>query len=107
MNYFYGDLYEFFEKTLPSEFGGGPGDYQLVEEEDENGRTRLTLRAHPQIGAIDEPKLLGRLRDELARRSWSHEFQTRIWQRAGTLRVKREPPFASARGKILPLHIRR
>jgi hypothetical protein len=107
MNYFYGDLYEFFEKTLPAEFGGGPGDYQIVEEEDENGQTRLTLRAHPQIGAIDEPKLLGRLRDELARRSWSHEFQTRIWARAGTLRVKREPPFASARGKILPLHIRR
>jgi hypothetical protein len=107
MNYFYGDLYEFFEKTLPVEFGGGPGDYQIVEEEDENGQTRLTLRAHPQIGAIDEAKLLARLNKELARHSWNHEFQTRTWERAGTLRVRREAPFASARGKILPLQMRR
>jgi phenylacetate-coenzyme A ligase PaaK-like adenylate-forming protein len=107
MNYFYGDLYECFEKTLPAEFGGGPGDYQLVEEEDENGQTRLTLRVHPQVGAIDEQKVLHRLRDELARGSWADEFQTRVWQNAGTFRISRAVPDASARGKILPLHIRR
>jgi hypothetical protein len=107
MNYFYGDLYEFLERTLPVEFGGGPGDYQLVEEEDENGQTRLTLRVHPQVGAIDEQKVLHRLRDELARGSWANEFRTRVWERAGTLRVRREAPYASARGKILPLHISR
>jgi hypothetical protein len=107
MNYFYGDLYEFLERTLPVEFGGGPGDYQLVEEEDENGQTRLTLRVHPQVGAIDEQKALHRLRDELARGSWANEFRTRVWEGAGTLRVRREAPVASVRGKILPLHIRR
>ena len=48
MNYFYGDLFEILEKTFPSEFGGGPGDYQLVEEEDGNGQTRLTLVVHPE-----------------------------------------------------------
>src|SRR5258706_6320927 len=41
MNYFYGELYELLEKVLPAEVGGGVGDYQLVEEEDENGQTRL------------------------------------------------------------------
>ncbi|HEY1266048.1 MAG TPA: hypothetical protein VGH16_02250, partial [Candidatus Binatia bacterium] len=30
MNYFYGDLHDFFESHLPREFGGAPGDYQLV-----------------------------------------------------------------------------
>jgi phenylacetate-coenzyme A ligase PaaK-like adenylate-forming protein len=107
MNYFYGDLYEFFEKTLPFEFGGGPGDYQLVEEEEERGQTRLTLRVHPNVGEIDQQKLLSRLRDGIARNSWSKEFQTRVWERAGTLRVRREAPYASSRGKILPLHISR
>jgi hypothetical protein len=107
MNYFYGDLYECFEKTLPAEFGGGPGDYQLVEEEDENEQTRLTLRVHPQVGAIDEQKVLHRLRDELARGSWANEFRTRVWERAGTLRVRREAPYASSRGKILPLRIQK
>jgi hypothetical protein len=107
MNYFYGDLHEFFENTLPAEFGGASGDYQLVEEEDENGQTRITLRAHPGIGALDEPKLLARLREELGRRSWSHEFQVRMWERAGTLRISRERPYAGAMGKILPLHMQK
>jgi hypothetical protein len=107
MNYFYGDLYEFVEHILPSEFGGGPGDYQLVEEEDENGQTRLSLVVHPEVGAVDEAKILLRLRERLAQGSSAARFQAKIWQDAGTLRVKRAVPHASARGKILPLHISR
>ncbi len=34
MSYSFSDLYEVLEKILPLEFGGGPGDYQIVEEED-------------------------------------------------------------------------
>jgi hypothetical protein len=107
MNYFYGDLYELFEKILPAEFGGGPGDYQLVEEEDENGQTRITLRVHPEAGEIDQEKLGARLREAMGRGSWGNEFQARVWEGAGTLRIKREVPFASARGKILPLQIKK
>jgi hypothetical protein len=107
VNYFYGDLYEFVEKILPSEFGGGPGDYQLVEEEDGNGQTRLTLMAHPQVGEVNEGKLLLRLEERLAQGSSANRFQAGVWQKAGTLRVKRGVPHASARGKILPLHISR
>jgi hypothetical protein len=107
MNYFYGDLYEFVEKILPSEFGGGPGDYQLVEEEDENSQTRLILVVRPEVGEVDEAKLLLRLEEQLAQGSSANRFQAKIWQDAGTLRVKRAVPHASARGKILPLHISR
>jgi hypothetical protein len=106
MNYFYGDLFELLEENLPSEFGGGPGDYQLVEEEDANGQTRITLRVHPQIGPVDERRLLSRLQAGLAKGSWGNQFQAGIWQDAGTLGIKREVPHASPRGKILPLHIR-
>jgi hypothetical protein len=105
MNYYYGDLYEFVERTLPSEFGGALGDYQIAEEEDEAGQTRLTLRVDPKLGAIDDLKLLARLRSELGRGGWSNEFQAREWAKAGTLRVRREAPIASARGKILPLEV--
>jgi hypothetical protein len=107
MNYFFGDLHDFFEKTLPTEYGGGPGDYQFVEEEDETGQTRLTLRVHPQAGDIDTGNLLKRVRDELGRGSRGRAFQARVWDQAGTFRVTREAPMASARGKILPLHFRR
>jgi hypothetical protein len=105
MNYFYGDLFEILEKKIPSEFGGDPGDYQLVEEEDENGQTRLTLLVHPAVDKLDEERLLARLRSAFSDASWGKRFTTGVWENAGTFRVKREVPYASARGKILPLHI--
>jgi hypothetical protein len=105
MNFFYGDLYELFERTLPCEFGGGPGDYQLMEEEDETGQTRLTLVVHPQVEAVDETRILSRLRAELSKRSRNDRFMTDVWTHAGTFKIRREAPYASARGKILPLHM--
>jgi hypothetical protein len=105
MNYFYGDLFELFENTLPSEFGGGPGDYQLVEEEDNGGQTRLTLVVHPDVQELNEERVLARLRAALANGSRGNRFMTGVWENAGTFRVKREIPHASPRGKILPLHI--
>jgi hypothetical protein len=101
MNYNYADLYELLEKTLPGEFGGGPGDYQLREEEDENGQTKISIVVHPDVGSVDERKLLHRLQETLGTDAW----HSRFWKDAGTLRVKREAPYATARGKILPLHI--
>lgn len=107
MNYFYADLLELLEKALPSEFGGGPGDYQLVEAEDSGGQTRLVLIVHPQVGRVQEESLLTRLHGALARGSRANEFQSRVWKDAGTVIVKREIPLASARGKILPLRFSR
>jgi hypothetical protein len=106
MNYFGSDLFELLENVIPSEFGGGPGDYQLVEEEDERGQTRLTLVVHPQLGEINEATLLLRLQHALAQGSRNQRFMSKIWQDAGTFRIRREVPHASDRGKILPLHIK-
>lgn len=103
MNYHCMDLYELVEKTLPREFGGGPGDYQVREEEDENGQTKISLVIDPAVGNLDEQRLLLRLRESCG----SPNGRVRFWRDAGTLRVKREAPHASARGKILPLHIAR
>jgi hypothetical protein len=107
MNYFYGDLYDLLEGTLPAEFGGGPGDYQLVEEEDEKGQTRLTLVVHPSVGQLDENNVLDRVRAAFSNGSRGNRFITRVWQNAGTFRVRRTVPHSSGRGKILPLHIPR
>jgi hypothetical protein len=105
MNYFYGDLFELFEKVLPAEFGGGPGDYQLVEEEDERGQTRLSLLVHPRVGSLDETRLVSHFRTALAQGPRSNRVTARLWQDARTFRVVRKAPHASVRGKILPLHI--
>ncbi|MGH7824586.1 MAG: hypothetical protein ACREQ7_05365 [Candidatus Binatia bacterium] len=105
MSYYYGDLYELLERILPGEFGGGPGDYQLVEEEDSAGQTRLSLVVHPQVEHLDETKLYARLRTALSTGSRNNQFMTKIWESAGTFRIKRGVPYSSARGKVLPLHI--
>ena len=107
MNYFYGDLFQFLERAIPSEFGGGPGDYQIVEEEDGQGQTRLSLVVHPAIGSLNEEKLLSRLYEHFGQGSRDNRLTSKIWQDAGTFRIIRRVPYASARGKILPLHIAR
>jgi len=106
MNYSGSDLFALLEDTIPSEFGGGPEDYQLVEEEDDRGQTRLTLVVHPEVGDVNETKLLSRLQQGLAQGSRNHRFISKIWQDAGAFRIRRAIPHASARGKILPLHIK-
>jgi len=109
MVYYYGNLLDTFEKTFPSEFGGRIGDYQLVEAENGSGKATLTLRVHPRIGAVDDKTLLRRLNEELSKESGARaqEFQNQVWQKAGVLRVSREIPYESSRGKVLPLYIDR
>jgi hypothetical protein len=107
VNYFGTDPCALLENTIPSEFGGGAGDYQIVQEEDDVGQTRLTLLVNPDVGEVDEEKLLCGLYQALAGGSRNNRFMTRIWQNAGTLRLRRQAPHASARGKVLPLQIKR
>ncbi len=105
MSYPIADLTEILESRLPAEFGGGPCDYQLIEEEGAGGQTRLTLRIHPRVGGLDEGRVLSKLVDELGKADRKHRFMTEIWRNAGTFRVQREAPHASLRGKILPVHL--
>jgi len=105
MSFFYGNLYDLLERTFPTEFGGGPGDYQLVEEEDGRGQTRLSLIVHPQVGQVDEERILMRLKTALGDGSRNGRFMSWVWQDAGTFRIKREIPRVTPRGKILPLQI--
>jgi hypothetical protein len=105
MNYPIAELAEILESRLPAAFGGGPCDYQLVEEEDAGGQTRLALRIHPRLGAVDEAQVLGRLVDELRGADRTQRFMTESWRHAGTFRVQRDPPRASLRGKTLPVHL--
>ena len=54
-----------------------------------------------------EERLLERLRTALSDGSRANRFMAGVWQHAGALRIRREIPHASPRGKILPLHMPR
>jgi hypothetical protein len=105
MTYAFVDLYDVMDRILPEEFGGGPGDYQLVEEEDMRGQTRLTLRVHPSVGVIEDDRLRIRLYEILASDGLVNASMTYVWREAEAVRITREAPHASPRGKVLPLHI--
>jgi hypothetical protein len=107
MNVVLDRLHEILDAALPSELGGGPGDYQLVEEEDALGQTRLTLLIDPSLGAVDEARALACVHGGLQRSGGAARYQAKAWEQYGTLRVRREAPRTSAHGKVLPLHIER
>ena len=59
------DVIRILEADLPARFGGGPTDYQLLEEERGDGRPRVVLVVRPEGGPLDSAAVaawfLGRL----------------------------------------------
>jgi hypothetical protein len=92
------------DDVLPAKFGGSALDYQLVEEEDEGGFTRLTLYVHPRLSLRDDGDAVAAVHDALGRMGGMADVSRGVWAQARTLRVRREPPRLTARGKLLPLH---
>ncbi len=96
-------LYELLEDTLPARFGGGPTDYQLVEEEN-NGMTRVSLIISPGVGPVDDAAVMKTFYDKVGFADWSRRH-AELWRHNGTLRVERREPHATQVGKVLPLHV--
>ncbi|HWL89250.1 MAG TPA: hypothetical protein VNO21_25780 [Polyangiaceae bacterium] len=54
MTFLGADVIAVLDEVLPSRFGSGPTDYQLVEKEAEDGKPRIRLLVHPRLGISDE-----------------------------------------------------
>ena len=98
------EMVHILEEILPMHFGGSPLDYQLMEEEDEQGFTRLTLIISPKIEIKDNKEVIDIILKALRESSISADMAQAIWSQAGTLRVKRMEPVWTNRGKLMPLH---
>jgi len=101
------DLLRIMDHVLPARFGGSSTDYQIVEEEDSKGHTSMNILVSPDVGSIDEKELIHTVLAELGRGQDSNRLMAEVWAESNTLRVKRIRPLATARGKILPLHIQK
>lgn len=99
------DLLRVVEEVLPARFGGTSTDYQVLEEEQQNGILRLLLIVSPSVGPVDEEKVCQTFLEELARGGGISQFGAAMWQRAGTVSVRRQRPVATKVGKILPFHL--
>ena len=92
------DLLGVVEHVLPDRFGGTMFDYQLVEEEDDRGLTRLTIVVSPRVAIDDEADLIDTVLSSLGKTKLAADVR-HTWQRAGALRVRREEPRIVGRGK--------
>jgi hypothetical protein len=101
------DLLRIMEEVLPAKFGGTSIDYQMMEEEDGDGHTRLSVIVSPEVGEIDETELIETIITELSKGPDYRRAMAEVWSQSETLRVKRMRPVITARGKLLPLHIQK
>ncbi len=101
------EMIRILEEVLPARFGGSALDYQLLEEEDGDGLTRLHLVVSPRIRDVDDDALVEAVLGELGRGSVAADLARALWTQAGTLRVKRMEPVWGLRGKLQPLRAER
>lgn len=99
------DMERILDELLPARFGGSALDYQFAEEEDERGFTRLTLRVSPHVTLPDESEAVEFVLRALEDSGAAGMMAQSTWRQAGTLRIKREVPTMTARGKLMPLDI--
>lgn len=107
MNFMDTDVMRVLEVELPARFGGGPTDYQLLEEEGPDGTPALKLLAAPRIGPLDDEEVKRAFLESLGRGGGAETVMSRAWREGGWIAVERREPLATASGKILHLHLRR
>jgi hypothetical protein len=88
------------DEALPARVGGGPGDFQFVEEEQEDGGAVVHLRISPELGPVDEDVALAAVTSVLGETD-NGALATTVWGPAGTLRVVRAAPLQTKAGKTL------
>ncbi len=96
------NLDRILEEALPGLFGGTALDYQVVEEEADDGAARLVLRVSPAVGELDEAAVRAALLRELGRDGPVESHMAAVWRQAGTVRLSREPPIVTGSGKMFP-----
>ena len=107
MTFLDADVVHVLEEVLPARFGGGPTDYQLVEEEAPGGEARLRLLVHPDVGPVDAAALLSAFLDGIGGGSGVERVMATHWRRAGLPTIERQRPRTTALGKIQHLHVER
>jgi hypothetical protein len=93
------------DSALPRRFGGSGLDYQLLEEEDPDGRSTLRLLVDPRVGPLDAEALALAFLEDLGRVSQAAPVMAMAWQAGRLVRVERRPPLPTGAGKVL--HVRR
>jgi hypothetical protein len=104
MNLLDSDLIRVLEEKLPGRFGGGPTDYQLLEEEDRDGLPGVSLLVRPSVGPLDPDLVTDAFFAAMGGGSGVERVMELQWRQAGWPRIERQAPLATPSGNILHLH---
>jgi phenylacetate-coenzyme A ligase PaaK-like adenylate-forming protein len=97
------DMVHILEHVLPSKFGGSLLDYQLVEEENEQGFTKLVLYVDPSVPIKDENILLEAFLNAMKVSMPSVRLAQAEYRSGNVVEIRREKPIVTARGKYFPI----
>jgi hypothetical protein len=106
MTFLDADVIRVLEDDLPARFGGGPTDYQLLEDV-RGGQPRVRLLVHPAVGPLDEAEVADEFLHAIGGGSGVERVMELQWREAEVLQVERQAPRATAVGKVLHLHAER
>jgi hypothetical protein len=98
------DVLKIVEEIFPQRFGGDGTQYQIWEEEDRNGFTRISILVDPSLGKVDEAALKEAFLREIGKVS---RATPEVWRQAETIQVRRQSPVSGRSGKIMPLRAER
>ena len=105
MSFLDSDIIRILEVELPRIFGGGPTDYQLLEEEKEDGTPRLRLVVHPRIDPLDTKKAKEIFLKLIGSGPGAEKLTSLIWRDSSMITVDRNAPLLTSTGKIQHMHI--
>ena len=98
------DVVRVLEQVLPARFGGGPTDYQLMEDIGAGDHPRLRLLVNPTVGPVDPRAVATAFLSAIGPGSGVERVMGMLWDEARVIEVERRPPLATPAGKILHLH---
>jgi hypothetical protein len=101
------DVLRILEEVLPARFGGGPGDYQLVEDDAADARARIRLLVRPSVGVVDPDAVADAFLTAMGDGSAADRVMSLAWRNARVLHVERRAPIVQPSGKIRPAHVPR
>jgi hypothetical protein len=97
------DMLRILEQTLPAEFGGAPGDYQL-EEREGRAQTEFALRVSPRVRVQSVEQVRASFLAQV-RGLYGGALTARHWSHSNGIQVIIAEPFLTGGGKVLPLHL--
>jgi hypothetical protein len=101
------EILHVIEDELPKLLGGGPTDYQVIEDEREDGKPQLRLVIHPRVGSLNVDKVKEIFLQKIASGSGAEKLTSLVWRDTDMITVERGEPKTTHTGKIQHMHVER